>query len=90
MSFRLHLANLVLRLFEKPHLTRATPQELRVAFERKAQVFFHPPKGTVFSRQHLKTPSGSLQLQWVHLLWHQVTELLLEQNGVVEVEIVFK
>jgi monoterpene epsilon-lactone hydrolase len=65
MSFRLHLANLVLRLFEKPHLTRATPQELRVAFERKAQVFFHPPKGTVFSRQHLKTPSGSLQLQWV-------------------------
>lgn len=65
MSFRLHLANLVLRLFEKPHLTRATPQELRVAFERKAQLFFHPPKGTVFSRQHLKTPSGSLQLQWV-------------------------
>ena len=65
MSLRLHLANLVLRLFEKPHLTRATPQEQRKAFERKARFFFHPPRGTVFYWQHLKRPSGSLHLQWV-------------------------
>lgn len=65
MSLRLHLANLVLRLFEKPHLTRATPQELRTAFERKARFLFHPPRGTVFYWQHLKRPSGSLHLQWV-------------------------
>ena len=65
MSLRLHLANLVLRLFEKPHLTRATPQEQRKAFERKARFLFHPPRGTVFYWQHLKRPSGSLHLQWV-------------------------
>ena len=51
MSLRLRLLNLGLRLFEKPFLARvATPQEVRAGFLRKARWYFHPPRGTSYSK----------------------------------------
>lgn len=51
MSLAARLLNSWLRLTEKPRLSRATaPARLRRDFERKARLFFHPPRGTAFDR----------------------------------------
>jgi len=49
MSLLRPILNFYLRLTEKRHLARArTPADLRRAFEIKAKLFFHPPRGTVY------------------------------------------
>nr|WP_246455875.1 alpha/beta hydrolase fold domain-containing protein [Sulfitobacter aestuariivivens] len=45
--------NTYLRLTERRHMARSTPQGLRVSFERKARLLFHAPRGT--------------QQQWIRL-----------------------
>lgn len=54
MSLRLRLLNRWLRLTERPALERAQdPEKLRRSFERKARLFFHPPRGTRYETLHL-------------------------------------
>ena len=61
MSLRLRLLNRWLRLTERPALQRAQdPDKLRRGFERKARLFFHPPRGTRCEAQDL---DGAKMLQ---------------------------
>ncbi len=46
MSLRLRALNTLLRLTERPHIARATPQKLRSSIEARARIFFPPPRGT--------------------------------------------
>lgn len=46
MSLRLRALNTLLRLTERPHIARATPQKLRSSIEARARVLFLPPRGT--------------------------------------------
>lgn len=49
MSLRRRALNLALRLMEKPYLARVRdPAQLRDGFERKARVWFRPPRGSRF------------------------------------------
>lgn len=49
MSLRRSVLNLALRLMEKPYLARVRdPADLRDGFERKARVWFRPPRGSRF------------------------------------------
>jgi acetyl esterase/lipase len=49
MSLRRSALNLALRLMEKPYLARVRdPAHLRRGFERKARVWFRPPRGSRF------------------------------------------
>ena len=53
MSLIKRLLNPYLRLTEKPLLTRAAPDKLRRALERKAKLFFRPPRGTRYAATEL-------------------------------------
>ncbi len=61
MSLRLRLLNLFLRWLEKPFLRRVEdPVALRESFERKARVWFRPPRGSRFVDAEL----GSIPVHW--------------------------
>lgn len=49
MSLRSFLINLWLKNVEKPQLSRATVEQARRRFERKARTFFRAPSGAVFN-----------------------------------------
>ncbi|MEO3416844.1 alpha/beta hydrolase fold domain-containing protein [Roseovarius sp. CAU 1744] len=48
MSLRALLLNRWLKLTEKPHLKRASLEQVRRSFEAKARILFHAPRGTAF------------------------------------------
>ncbi|MEM7237368.1 MAG: alpha/beta hydrolase fold domain-containing protein [Pseudomonadota bacterium] len=55
------LLNLLLRVFVRWPLGRIkTPQDLRARFEAYAKLTFQPPKGSTFSREHIRRTDGSL------------------------------
>ena len=64
MSFRLRLLNRALKLFEKPHLARAEPFRLRRSFERKARLFFRPPRGSRFREDLLADAGRAIPALW--------------------------
>jgi len=52
MSLMRPMLNLSLRLFERPHLARATtPDKLRRGFENKARFWFRSPRGSTFQTE---------------------------------------
>lgn len=66
MSLAKHLLNPWLRLTEKTHLARATPEKMRRALELKARLFFWPPRGAVFKEttlSHKGQQVGALDVQ---------------------------
>lgn len=60
MSLFRHILNPWLRLTEKRHLARATPEKMRSAFEWKATLFFRPPRGTRYGQTELIHDGRSL------------------------------
>lgn len=51
MSLRRSVLNLALRLMEKPYLAQVSdPADLRDGFERKARIWFRPPRGSRFEK----------------------------------------
>lgn len=66
MSFRAALLNRWLRLTEKRFLAQAEdPARLRRAFERKARLFFHPPRGTQQNWAMLGGTEREIPALWV-------------------------
>ncbi len=61
MSLRRSVLNLALRLMEKPYLSRASdPVDLRDGFERKARIWFRPPRGSCFETERC----GGVPVLW--------------------------
>ena len=82
MSLRLWALNLSLRWLEKPNLVRATPQQLRHSFERKAWLLFHLPKGTEFSDQNIGgVGANPTMLHWVQLKKITMRGVILYLHG---------
>jgi len=66
VSLRRRFLNLLLRSFEKPALRRARgAAELRRAFECKARLFFHPPRGSRFRKGSLHHGGREVPVLWV-------------------------
>lgn len=62
MSLRRRVLNLAMRLMEKPYLARVEdPAHLRDGFERKARVWFRPPRGSRFETERC----GEVPVLWV-------------------------
>lgn len=53
MSVMKRILNPYLRLTERPHMAKATPEKLRSSLEWKSKLFFWPPRGTKFSALQL-------------------------------------
>jgi len=64
VSLRLRLLNRALKLFEKPLLARADPLRLRRSFERKARLFFRPPRGSRFREDMLAHAGRAIPALW--------------------------
>jgi acetyl esterase/lipase len=77
VSVRLALLNLGLRLIERPHLARASPEDLRASFEFKAKWLFLPPRGT----ERKAITLGGLSALSVSGPWSEENRVLLYFHG---------
>ncbi|SMX31234.1 alpha/beta hydrolase [Actibacterium lipolyticum] len=64
MSVMRAILNPFLRLTEKPHLARATPEKLRSVLEKKAPLFFRAPRGTLYEDALLQDGGAKVPALW--------------------------
>ena len=81
MSLAQHILNRYLRLTEKPHLARATPEKMRSSMEAKARLLFWPPRGTRYFPTVLAHGDNSLSALTIDAPTDQNGPLILYFHG---------